>query len=31
VARPDYADLIDTFTALASNNTNNLGITRTSA
>jgi len=31
VARPDYADLTDTFTALASNNTNNLGITRTSA
>ena len=27
----DYADLTDTFTALTSNNTNNLGITKTSA
>jgi len=26
VSRPDYADLTDTFTALTSNNTNDLGI-----
>jgi len=31
VTKPDYADLTDTFTTLTSNNTNNLGITRTSA